>query len=180
MTFAQACVAWALRRLGDPYIWAGEGEWCVRGPVGAGQILSVAEVGCPGYGFDCAGLVKRAALAANPQGPDLRGPWGAQHLFWHLPEAREGDIRLVFYGVGDVASHVGFDLGNHLVLEASGGDATTLTYANALHRNAKVRIGFEQRPDRIGYRSLEAVAGLPKQPPPRPPPATPTLPTPRL
>ena len=176
-SYAEACVAWALRHLGDPYVWAGQGEWAVRRDAqGQGQIVSAGELGCPGMGFDCAGLVKRAHFAAAGTGAvDLRSWWSASDLFWHLPEAREGDLRLVFYGQGDVASHIEFDLGNRLRLGANGGDSTTLTYMHALHRNAKVRIGFEGRGDRIGFRSLDALRNLPLHPPPRPT----TLPAPR-
>jgi len=153
MSFAETVVQLALTQMGAPYIWAGRGDYCVRNQ----QIEKL-----PQPGFDCAGLVTWAAWKAGAQ--DLRGWWGADHLWLSLPDEGPGDFRLVFYGQGNYASHVALDLGHELVLEASGGDSTTLTYEDSMRRGALVKVGFEKRRDRLGYRSLSAVKDLPLKP----------------
>lgn len=177
--FDQQVVELALGQLGAPYLWAGRGNWCVRGPVGHGTITPVAEQGVPpsrpagggepGLAFDCAGLVGWAAWRCGA--PDLRGLWGAD-TFWHwLPEYDPGGEdpgechRLVFYGQLSRIIHVAIDLGRGLVLEAAGGDETTLLYSDATRRPmARVRVGPELRRDRVGSRSLLAVQHLPRDP----------------
>jgi cell wall-associated NlpC family hydrolase len=159
--FGATVVDIALRQLGAPYIWAGQGDYYVR----EGRILPIAMAGVPVLGFDCAGLVKYCALKAG--GPDLRGWWGADSLFRELPTADASErFTLVFYGRGRSATHVGIALSDTgLVLEASGGDGTTLTFQDALHRNACVRVGRNGRMDRLGYRSLDALQTLHLKPP---------------
>lgn len=155
MSFSEMLVAFALKQLGKPYLWAGRGDYVVR----EHQIIRLADTD---QGFDCAGLVTWAAWKAGAA--DLRGWYGADHLWLLLPEGKPGDMRLALYGSKGHATHVAIDLGHGLVLEAAGGDSTTLTVTDAMKRGASVRIGFERRVDRLGYRSLEALKDLPLRP----------------
>jgi len=159
--FSRAVVKKALSQLGKPYIWAGRGDFVVS----AGKQVHPATLGCPEFAFDCAGLVGWAAWRSGAQ--DLRGWWGAQHLATALPPRQPGEpFELAFYG-RDMAhvTHVAIHLGGGLVLEAAGGDATTLTYADALRRAARVRIDFDGRVDGLCTRSLEGLKFLTYQPP---------------
>lgn len=163
--FNQAVVHQALKAIGCPYVWAGRGDFYVRD----GQLVHSADLV-----FDCAGLVGWAVKQAG--GPDLRHWWGADHMLRLLPEihplsAANGfaydpalyePFRLRLYGRAGAdgvkhATHVAIGLGNGLVLEAAGGDQTTLTIEDARARGARVRVGFEQRQDFLGERSLLAL-----------------------
>lgn len=206
MRFDELVVDQALKQLGAPYLWAGRGTWLVRdvpGPDGKvlkGQIVHPSDpvVGCPAsvpLVFDCAGLVLYCARRAGWLGPgasalDGLGEWGADTLLDHLPEydlsgERPGDCnRLVFYGpLGGRATHVAIDIGRGLIIEAAGGDQTTLTYADAQKRTrmyqwpAAVAVRREFRRDRLGSRSLLALQYLPSRPPVAYP--TPPIPPPR-
>lgn len=202
MRFDEQVVDLALRQVGAPYLWSARGDYVVRderlpsGAVLAGQQFNVhsAQVGVPAglSAFDCAGLVTWAAWKAGAA--DIRGWWGADTLYEHLPEydasgERPGDCnRLVFYGaLGGRATHVAIDIGRGLVIEAAGGDATTLTYQDALKRTrlspwpAAVAVRREFRRDRLGSRSLLAAQHLPARPPgayPAVPPVSPKGTTP--
>jgi cell wall-associated NlpC family hydrolase len=165
--FDELVVDFALHQLGAPYAWAGRGEYCVRpGPDSQPAIFPVTSQGFGSLAFDCAGLVDWAVWKAG--GPDLRGWWGADHLWQRLPERLPDDppdaYRLAFYGHAGRASHIGIALAKGLVIEAAGGDQTTLTYADAMRRGAYVRIGRSSRIDLLGYRSLLAAKFLPLKP----------------
>lgn len=170
LRFDQRVVDFALGQLGRPYLWAACGDWAVRPDPVTHQLrnVDVATLGALGNAFDCVGLVKWAAWRAGSA--DLRGWWSADHLWHQLPVADEPEgsdwNRLVFFGLGGHASHVAIDLGRGLVLEAAGGDATTLTALDADKRGARVRVGRCYRGDLLGTRSLAAVARLPVRPPP--------------
>jgi cell wall-associated NlpC family hydrolase len=157
-TFSTAAVSFALRQLGAPYLWSAQGDYMI------GKAGEFIKLDSPAY--DCAGLVKMATVRAG--GPDLRSWWGADSLFSALPPADASErFPLVFYGAKGRASHVGIALGDTgLVLEASGGDSTTRTIADALHRDAKVRVGFNGRLDRLGFRSFDAMQFLHLHPSP--------------
>jgi cell wall-associated NlpC family hydrolase len=152
--FGRRCVAWALAKLGRSYVWGGNGTvmWTKHGMKPTIDVAHVTEA------YDCAGLVKAAAHACG--GTDLRAQWNAQTMFDRLgPPSLAEDFVLRLYGKNAQAiSHVAFDLGKGLRLEAAGGDQTTLTLADALNRKgAFVRIGFETRNDLIAIRSLSAL-----------------------
>jgi cell wall-associated NlpC family hydrolase len=149
--FAQRVVRLALAKLGKPYIWGANGEltWAMPRPVPT-LTHGVLEA------YDCAGLVKDSVFDA--MGPDVRWTWNAQQMWELLPAPTLGEpFVLRLYGHLPHVSHVAIDLGNGLVLEASGGDQTTTTYTEAARRGAKVRVGFEQRGDFLGKRSLSAM-----------------------
>jgi hypothetical protein len=157
--FIRRFVESAMQQLGRPYVWAGRGDFAVRNL----QNVDVRTLGCDSLAFDCAGLVTWAAHKAGAL--DLRGWWGAQHLFDALPAAVPGEFSLSFYGRSpSEITHVGIDLTHEIILEAAGGDQRTLTYLDAIKQNALVRIGFERRADKMGTRSLSALRYLPLHP----------------
>lgn len=163
--FSKTLVRHALEQIGRPYIWAGEGDFVVRRGA-SGDLVPVTpeSQGVIGLCFDCAGLVKYAALKAGSK-YDTRGWWGADHLFTELPLRDPSEpFECRFYGRDQRATHIEIGLGNGLVLGAAGGDASTLTLSDAQKRGAKVRIAFETRRDFLAARSLEALQNLPFKP----------------
>lgn len=160
--FSRAVVAFALKQLGLPYIWAGRGDFVLRD--GLKKPATVAGVD-GGRVYDCSGLVTDAIRAGG--GPDLRVNWNADRLWRALPTIDEetadddDDFRLRFYGTkGGAATHVALTLGNGLVIEAAGGDSRTLTYRDAVLAGAAVGCHFESRKDVLGTRSLNAARRL--------------------
>lgn len=137
----------ALTYAGAPYVWCGKGLelWDPAGPKTHHWGFEV---------FDCSGFVTTAYLEAG--GKDLRFTHAAQTMFDEFPHrsADAGEFGLLkFYGASMKAvTHVGFSLGNGLVLEAAGGDATTRTPADAKARGARVRVVFDGRHDFLGWR----------------------------
>lgn len=160
--FSRAVVAYGLRQLGQPYIWAGRGDYVLRDA----RKAPTSSVGVDGGRvYDCSGLVTDCVRAAG--GPDLRLNWNADRLWRTLPVVDEDtddgdeDFRLRFYGPkGGRAVHVALALGNGLILEAAGGDSKTLTYRDAVLSGACVGIRFEGRADFLGHRSLNATQRL--------------------
>ncbi len=137
----------ALRYLGAPYVWRGKGLdlWSPVAPLSHHWGEEV---------FDCSGLVTTALKDAG--GPDWRFTHSAQALFDELKPVDAGAFgSLKFYGANAKAvTHVAFDLGNGLVLEAAGGDSTTVTPSIAKQRGAKVRVALDYRRDGVGSRAL--------------------------
>lgn len=156
--FEEAFLDAALHQVGLPYLWAARGEWVVRG-VG---IVSAKSLGCDSRAFDCSGLVTWAAWKAGAV--DLRHWWGADMLFRRLPDPEPGALGLVFYGHRSRATHVAIELRPGVVLEAGGGDSTTLTCLDAMKRGARVRVGLDHRTDRLGFRSAAALKSLAVKP----------------
>lgn len=104
----------------------------------------------PITGFDCSGLVCELLKSCGvlPHGADLN----AQGLYDLLEKSgsvdRWGMGSVAFYGKDPLnITHVAFCLDQYRMIEAGGGDRTTLTAADAAAKNACVRI----RP--IKYRS---------------------------
>jgi hypothetical protein len=157
--FANKLVEFARSKVGVPYIWAGRSDFYVVG----GAIKPIADAGCP-EAFDCAGLIDWAAWRAGAN--DLRWWWGADHLFKLLPEPGPDEVfRLRLYGTPQHAWHVALDLGDGTMLEAAGGDHTTLTADIAAAHNARVRIDPVRSFQFLGFRSVDALAAAPRVPP---------------
>lgn len=115
----------------------------------------------PISGFDCSGLVLEGLKAVGylPHACDLN----SQALYDHLQKIGNGVIPievsegcLVFFGKDKKSiDHVAYAISNTLIIEAGGGDSTTLTAEDAEAKNAFVRI----RP--IKYRKAYVGAMLP-------------------
>ncbi len=136
-----------------PYVWGGKGDriWT---PEGVRINTYVDHVGGNLIGdvFDCAGLITTCLFRAG--GPDLRFTHGAKHLRALLPELsipyESNGLVLRFY-----PGHVALKLcesaiGPVAVLEAAGGDSTTL----APTARGYVRCNRERRDDFECERSL--------------------------
>lgn len=147
-----AFVLEAMRQVGSSYVWGGKGSLIFSQqqkkliPNQFGQNV-----------FDCSGLVTHCYWIAT--GIDWRGTESAQTLFDKLPKSSRG-VELEFYGKGvDKVSHVaiwikdGF-IGGSIVLEAHGGDHTTLSPSEAMARGAKVELHRTTRKDLVGVRFL--------------------------
>lgn len=138
-----------LAYVGAPYVYRGKGLelWDPSGPKTHHWGVDV---------FDCSGLVTTAYRDAG--GKDLRFTHAAQTMFDEFPHRSADALEfglLKFYGASVKAvTHVCFSLGNGLVLEAAGGDATTRTPADAKARGARVRVVFDGRHDLVGWRAL--------------------------
>lgn len=141
----------ALHHVGAPYLWTGKGmvRWTPEG-------LKPNGYGLPA--FDCSGLVTCALVEAG--GPDWRATHNAAAMFAALDAAPTGwELgALRFYGPAHRPTHVALSLGNELVLEAGGGDSSTVSLEIARRANARVRVCFERRRDFVGARLLPLTA----------------------
>lgn len=118
----------AMQHIGIPYLWGGKD---------------------PRKGLDCSGL---AEVCLYILGIDPPGIQNSQHLYDHFSTNSNGkwinrvtdkcDLGdLLFFGKDDNSiSHVGVYLGIDLYLEAAGGDHTTTSMAEAVKRNAFVKV----------------------------------------
>lgn len=107
--------------------------------------------GSPAEGLDCSEFVQ---ILLNAGGADLPGDQTAQGLFDHFAKpanhiSQEPEFgSLAFYGKDfRRISHVAFCLDRRRMIEAAGGDSTTVTREEAFRRKACVRIvpiRFEQ------------------------------------
>lgn len=140
----QRLIQAALARLGAPYIWGGKGyvKWS---PVG---LVAMPEdgpgSGHPLFGVDCSGLVTSALKDAN--GPDWRATHSASRLREECEREQPPNVfgNLHFYGPSaSNIVHVALALDHGLLLEAAGGDETTLKPTPG----KCVRIGFALRND---------------------------------
>jgi len=119
LTYAQSL-------LGAPYIWGGNGPF-----------------------FDCSGFVQEVLASV---GVDPAGDQTAQALY-DTCKAREWPSQfahgsLLFYGKSrDKITHVAILLNDSLMIEAGGGDSSTLTLEDAIKKGAMVR----QRPIRKNF-----------------------------
>lgn len=96
-------------------------------------------------GWDCSGLVQEILASV---GLDPKGDQTAQMLYEHFKDNAIDistfdpyDGCVVFYGSSlDKITHVGFAIGNGLMIEAGGGGSRTKTEQDAINQNAFVRI----------------------------------------
>lgn len=97
----------------------------------------------PLNGMDCSGFVQ-AVLASIGMDPPGRDTAQSLYAFFSIngiivPKPVPG--ALLFYGSAiDRVNHVAFAINEHLMIEAGGGDQTTLTKEVADKQNALVRI----------------------------------------
>lgn len=98
-----------------------------------------------GSGFDCSGYVTEILKASGLVRFDA--DYSAQHLYdifttpnlgKKIKEPQPG--ALSFYGHDGVIDHVGFVVNEKMMLEAGGGDETTLTKEDAMLRGAFVKL----------------------------------------
>lgn len=113
--------SYALSFLHRPYRWGGDD---------------------PISGLDCSGLTQEilASIGMDPPGDQT-----AQSLFDHFSHNGSynswGVGALAFYGKSaKEITHVGFCVDNYRMVEAGGGDSTTISLTEAIKRNAFVRI----------------------------------------
>lgn len=96
----------------------------------------------PFLGMDCSALVSEVlkAFGILRFHEDLT----AQELFFRLskvwPPATGEEGSILFFGIGGRVNHVAYQLSPALMLEAGGGDSSTLTQEIAAQRNAFIRI----------------------------------------
>ncbi len=116
-------VSYAMQFAGLPYRWGGDD---------------------PMDGFDCSGLVQELLASV---GADFPGDQTAQALHdrgvaagWKPCDAATAGS-VVFFGasVGKI-THVGFGIGQHLMLEAGGGGSATTSRDAATRQNAYIRV----------------------------------------
>lgn len=123
---------YAMKFVGLPYRWGGDD---------------------PVAGFDCSGLVIELlqAVGVLPKWFDTT----ADGLMKHEKIAPLRDPKfgaLVFFGRKSRATHVGFCLNSHLMIEAGGGGSKTNTEDDAIKQNAYVRIRpIKSRSDIVAY-----------------------------
>lgn len=124
----------AMSYLHVPYIWGGAN---------------------PSFGLDCSGLCIEIlqSVGVLERGFDATAATLYQSPLFSRADGPEfGD--LVFFGPSiKTISHVGFVLGSELMLEAGGGNSSTLSRPEAYKQNARVRIRpIANRKDLIGFR----------------------------
>jgi cell wall-associated NlpC family hydrolase len=117
---------YAMKFVGQPYIWGGEH---------------------PSLGFDCSGLTQEILRSV---GLDPPGDQNAQALYNHFEKIGAvnsyGLGALAFFGKSVTSiTHVGFCLDNYRMLEARGGDSTTLTKEIAIKQGAFVGVRLIKR-----------------------------------
>lgn len=113
-------VEYARKFIGTPYLWGGK---------------------CHLEGFDCSGFIQEVL---NRVGIDPVGDQSSQAYFNFF--SKNGTVSepkagaLVFYGKSTTSiTHISFCTNEHIVVEAAGGDATTLNKARAAQQRAFVK-----------------------------------------
>lgn len=99
----------------------------------------------PLEGFDCSGLVLEALRSEGHVSEDMTGLDLYKYLkgknWYNLPREKIFEGEVIFFGKSlDKISHVALALNNQQMIEAGGGDATTVTNEEAIRKNAFVRI----------------------------------------
>lgn len=138
MSPLDALIEYAMRFVGKPYIWAD------KSPVLGG--------------FDCSGLVCEILRPGGVIGN--KEVLNAQQLFDKISHnGRLGAIGpgvVHFYGESVTKiTHVAFGINSFQMIEAGGGDSTTLTEADADIKNAMVRMRL------IDYRGMPVISVKP-------------------
>jgi cell wall-associated NlpC family hydrolase len=118
MTSKEFAIKYAFQLVGTPYEWSGDNP----------------------QGFDCSGFVgavlRSVGIMAN--GEDLTAE-GIRAKLFQFSNGYPMAGSVVFYGSGDIATHVGFMVSDREVLEAGGGGSKTKTKEDADDHNAFVR-----------------------------------------
>lgn len=128
MTELALLVAYASKLVGAPYIFGAQH---------------------PSVGYDCSGLASEILIAggALPHHTDLSAQGIFEHFLDDQPSQEAECGSLVFFGKSVTSiSHVGWAITPYMMIEAAGGDSTTISVEQAILRGAFVRV----RP--IGYR----------------------------
>jgi cell wall-associated NlpC family hydrolase len=116
-------MAYALAMIGKPYFWGGDD------PVG---------------GFDCSGLCSEILRASGVVPYKFRtNAQGILNLFrtGGFPVCEPGFGALAFYGKSpNEVDHIAFCIDEHTIIEAGGGDSSTVNAARASAQNAFVRM----------------------------------------
>lgn len=124
-------IAYAMSMLNTPYKWGGNN---------------------PLQGFDCSGLVQYVLKSA---GMVPKQDFTAQKLYEYFENDSTHNTyapgSLVFYGESiNKITHVALMIDRYRVIEAAGGDHTTLTFDDAKLKDAAVRIRLvNYRPDLV-------------------------------
>lgn len=152
MTEEEIFIDLAAGYIGAPYIWRGKGDY-----IWSPQGLIKNTFGSHPYVFDCSGLVTfilnkmRTIPSLKLNIPDMRGTHSAKTIEDTFPIAKTNEAGTLLLW----PSHVAIDCGRGFVLEAAGGDETTLTPSDAARRpNAKVRFGFNKRGAPTSFRRI--------------------------
>lgn len=138
---------WASQRV--PYIWGGHTAT---------------------HGFDCAGAVVAAWIAAKIVPERVRGKFAADDLARSLKSISRSDLDigdLVFYGSWwRGVSHVMMYAGEEIVIGATGGGPKTKTVSDARDRDARVKaVSLDYRSDIRGFGQAPVGADLKHVPP---------------
>lgn len=130
MTRRELMIDYAMRFVGKPYIWSGNGI----------------------VGFDCSGLAQECLASV---GLDPKGDQTAQMLRVEFVKEATGhpDIGcLVFFGRPEKAVHVAVYIGDGLMIEAGGGGSSCKNPEESEKLGAMVRIRpVKNRVDLLGY-----------------------------
>lgn len=137
ISFEEKFVDIALSFQGSHYIWGGHGHLITKGgrltphpftdPNDATKRLMV---------FDCSGLITTSLWMASGGKIDLRTSHGSLAIWETFPEAKAALDGVILCYPG----HVSIDLGRDRVVDAHGGDSTTLTVLDAMQRRARVEV----------------------------------------
>lgn len=106
----------------------------------------------PMAGLDCSGVVCELLRAGGVINKDMSAQQLYDHLLIYGASANPGPGAIAFFGKSDEdISHVGFCINRDLMIEAAGGDETTLTLDDAVKKNAFVKISpVTRRRDLVG------------------------------
>lgn len=115
-----AILAYAFSFVGTPYRWNGNN---------------------PMEGLDCSAYVGEILRGAGVINKDMSAQQLYDHLLVHGYSSTVSLGAIAFFGKSDEeVSHVAFCVNKDLMLEAAGGDSTTLTREDAVRQNAFVKM----------------------------------------